>query len=108
MGDAAGSLDEGLSNERTALAWQRTALSLLVGAAILGRLTFGRLGAVAVAPLAIAAVLAGWVFVESRFRYRDGPDQRRRPRARGGRAAFALATATVLIAATEVTALLAE
>lgn len=100
-------LDEGLSNERTALAWQRTALSLLIGAAIMVRLTFDRLGPGAAVPLVLAAVLAGWVFVESRFRYHDGPDQRRRTRARGGRAAFALALSTTLIAATEIGALIA-
>lgn len=100
-------LDDGLSNERTALAWQRTALSLLVGAAITGRLTFDRLGTGAIAPLVMAAGLAAWVFAESRLRYRDGPDRRRRTRGRGGRAALALTVSTVLIALTEIAALAA-
>ena len=40
-------MDPGVGNERTALAWQRTALALVAGSAILTRLTFDRLGAVA-------------------------------------------------------------
>ncbi|TYL44851.1 DUF202 domain-containing protein [Nocardioides sp. BGMRC 2183] len=98
--------DTGLSNERTALAWQRTALSLMVAAAVMGRLSFGRLGEIAMLPLGIAAVLSAWVFVESRGRYDDAAQRRRRPRPRGGRAPLALAVATVLIAGTEIAAFL--
>lgn len=101
-------LDSGLANERTALAWQRTALSLMVAAAVMARLTFGRLGPVAALPLGIATVLSGWVFVESRGRYEDATQQRRRPRPRGGRAPLALAVATVLIALTEIAAFVSE
>lgn len=97
--------EPGLSNERTALAWQRTALSVVVGAAIMGRLTFDRLGVVALVVPGISACLALWVFLESRWRYRQqqGTLQRRRPR--GGRAALSLTLGTVLIALTEVSAL---
>ncbi|WP_141013973.1 DUF202 domain-containing protein [Nocardioides sambongensis] len=98
--------DTGLSNERTALAWQRTALSLMVAAAVMGRLTFGRLGLVAVGPLGIATVLSAWVFLESRGRYEDATRRRLRPRPRGGRAPLALAVAVVLIGATEIAAFL--
>lgn len=97
--------EPGLSNERTALAWQRTALSVVAGAAIMGRLTFDRLGTVALAVPGIAACLGLWVFVESRWRYHQqlGTRQRRRPR--GGRAALSLTLGTALIALTEVFAL---
>ena len=61
--------DLGLSNDRTALAWQRTALSLLAGAAVLGRLTFDRLGLEALVLLGFAALLSLWVFAESTRRY---------------------------------------
>ncbi|WP_340537730.1 DUF202 domain-containing protein [Nocardioides sp. GXZ039] len=96
--------DVGLSNERTALAWQRTALSLLAGVAVVARLTFDDVGLLLLLPLGVAGLLALWVFAESRFRYR-------RPAAgvrRGGRAPFALAVATVLIAAVELIAIAAS
>jgi uncharacterized membrane protein YidH (DUF202 family) len=97
--------DFGLSNERTALAWQRTALSLVAGSAILGRLTVDRLGLVAVALLGTAFVLCLWVFVESRWRYAQQLGVRPRGHGRGGRAAFALTTATCLMVVTEAAAL---
>lgn len=98
-------LDSALPNERTALAWQRTALSLMAGAAIMGRLTFGRLGYVALVVLAVAAVLSLWVFIESRRRYAQRLGHRTRPRPRGGRAPLFLTLALALIAVTELAAL---
>jgi uncharacterized membrane protein YidH (DUF202 family) len=97
--------DLGLSNERTALAWQRTALALVAGAAILGRLTFADLGWFAVTLLGVAVVLSLWVFAESRWRYVQQLGNRPRSRGRGGRAALSLTVATCLIALTEVFAL---
>lgn len=97
--------DVGLSNERTALSWQRTALSLAAGAAILGRLTFAQLGWTAIALLGIATVLCLWVFAESRSRYVQQLGIRHRARERGGRAALSLTVSTCLIAGTEFMAL---
>lgn len=97
--------DVGLSNERTALAWQRTALSLVAGAAILGRLTLAQLGWVAIVLLGVAILLCLWVFAESRLRYAQQLDLRRRARKRGGRAPLFLTVATFLIAVTEMVAL---
>jgi uncharacterized membrane protein YidH (DUF202 family) len=97
---------EGAANERTALAWQRTALALLAGAALLSRLTLDALGAAALVGLAVAVPLAGWVLVESRLRYLQQTGERRRPRPRGGRFPTALTVATLALAATELTALL--
>ncbi|WP_460800078.1 DUF202 domain-containing protein [Nocardioides pacificus] len=96
---------EGLANERTALAWQRTALSLMAACAIMARLTFADLGGAAFVPLGLALLLAGWVFVESRGRYAHDAGLRPRPRRRSGRAPTTLAVATVLLGATELGAL---
>lgn len=98
-------MDPGLSNERTALAWQRTALSVLAGAAIMGRLTFDRLGVVALIVPGIAAFLGLWVFVESRWRYDQHFDRRVRRRPRGGRAGLSLTVGTAMIAITQLMAL---
>jgi uncharacterized membrane protein YidH (DUF202 family) len=99
--------DAGAGNERTALAWQRTALALLAGAALLTRLTLDRLGWFALASVLVAGPLAGWVFVESRLRYAHTAQVRSRAGPRGGRAPFVLMLATVVIATVEIAALLA-
>jgi uncharacterized membrane protein YidH (DUF202 family) len=83
-------VDPAAQNERTALAWQRTALSVLAGSAVLGRLGFEVLGAWSLLGVAVAAPLSGWLLMESRFRYG-------RP-SRGGRAPAALAVATSVLA----------
>lgn len=97
--------DEGASNERTALSWQRTALSLLGGSAVMARLTWPSLGFGVLIPLGAATCLALWVFIESRHRYAHDAGTRSRGRPRGGTAPTALTLATVLLAATELTAL---
>jgi uncharacterized membrane protein YidH (DUF202 family) len=97
--------DPGAANERTALAWQRSALALIAGAAALARLTWSELGPVALVVLGVALALSAWVFVESRLRYAHDVGTRQRPRSRGGRAPFALALATALVGATELAAL---
>jgi uncharacterized membrane protein YidH (DUF202 family) len=99
-------LDPGAANERTALAWQRTALSVLAGSAALAKLTADRLGIAAMLSVVVGAPLALWVLVESRGRYRHTTGHRRRPRGRGGRAAAALAVATVALCLVELVALL--
>lgn len=101
----------GLVNERTALSWQRTALSLVAAAAAMARLTVGRLGGAAVVTMAGAVVLTLWILVESAGRYRIrrpvGPDSAApSPPAPGGRAPTVLAAVTALIALTELAALL--
>jgi uncharacterized membrane protein YidH (DUF202 family) len=98
--------DAGASNERTALAWQRTALSLVAGSAIMARLTWSSLGIVAVATLTAAMVLSLWVFVESWARYSAEAGTRSRAHFRAGRSPLALAVATALVAATELMAVL--
>jgi uncharacterized membrane protein YidH (DUF202 family) len=97
---------QGAQNERTALAWQRTALSLLAGSAAVARLTVGRLGPLALLCVVVAVPAAGWVFLESRSRYRRDAELTGRDRPRGGRAPAVLALLTVTIALTELAALL--
>lgn len=97
--------EAGLANERTGLAWQRTALSLVTGSAILSRFTFERLGIVAVVSFAVVASLAGWLFWEARGRYRHAPDVERGRRPRGGRAPATVAAAVAVLASTELAAL---
>ena len=47
--------------ERTALAWRRTGLALLVGSLTVGRITIDSLGPVVVVPTVLGAALATWV-----------------------------------------------
>jgi uncharacterized membrane protein YidH (DUF202 family) len=93
-----------MANERTALAWQRTALSLAVASALLARLTFDRLGLVALLSI-VGLPLTLWVLLESRWRYSRETAGRAGMSSRDGRAPAALALATALITATELIAL---
>lgn len=95
------SRDPGLANERTLLAGQRTALSLMAAALVMGRLAFEDLGVIGLPGAVGAGALAAWVFVESRWRYRQADGTRARSRARGGRAATFMAIAVILLALTE-------
>lgn len=99
--------DLGASNERTALAWQRTALALMASAALMARLTYRELGEIALIVLSLALLLTFWIFVESWARYSHHAGIRLRARTRrGGRAPASLAAATVLITSIEMAALL--
>lgn len=94
----------GLAQERTSLAWQRTALAILTGSMLLARLTFDVLGVPALVLMVAAATLAAKVLLESRARQRSGPPESRR--SHDGRRMLLLAGATALLALTEALALL--
>jgi uncharacterized membrane protein YidH (DUF202 family) len=96
---------DGASNERTALAWQRTALALVAGSAVTARLTFGRVGAVALVGLSLALALGGWVLRESRLRYGQQAGVVERSRPRGGMSAAALTGGIVVMSLVELAAL---
>ena len=98
--------DPGLGNERTALAWQRTALSVLAGSAVLARLTAPGLGWFSLLAVAVAVPTTAWIMVEARGRYRHDSAQVLRGRDRDGRASAALATAVSCACVTELLALL--
>lgn len=99
------SFNPGAQNERTALSWQRTALSLLAGAAAVSRLTSDQLGTVALIPVLTALPLTLLVFFEGRGRYQHDANIRARAVPRDGRAPASLALALAIMAATELTAL---
>ena len=100
--------EPGVYNERTALAWQRTALSLLGGAAVVARLAFDDLGLMAVVGFLVVLPLVAWVMWESQGRYHHHAGVRLRARPRGGRAPAALAVVAVVVALTELAAMVAE
>lgn len=99
-------LDPRVANERTALAWQRTALGVLAAAAIVARYTFDEIGLRALVSVLAALPLALWLLVESRARYLHDDGVRLRPGLRGGRAMLALTIATLTIGLTEMATLL--
>ena len=97
--------DPGVQNERTALSWQRTALSLLAGAAAVSRLTTHQLGTVALVPVLTALPLTLLVFFEGRGRYQHDARIRSRAVPRDGRGPAFLTLAMTIMAATELAAL---
>jgi uncharacterized membrane protein YidH (DUF202 family) len=64
--------DAGAFAERTALAWQRTALAILTAALIQLRLAAGQAPGAVLAIIAVAGALAALAAVESRRRDRGG------------------------------------
>lgn len=93
--------DVGLANERTALSWQRTALSIVVGSALVARVGGSDWLDVRLILLVVSFFLGGWVFWESRGRYAHTANIRSRLRERSGRAPGALTAAVVLICVAE-------
>jgi hypothetical protein len=98
--------DPGGGVERTALAWQRTALAVVGGSVAVARLRFEAIGVVGLVFLTLSAVVSLSVLLESRGRHPHRGGLRVRPRPRGGRAALALALAVSAIGATELFSLL--
>jgi uncharacterized membrane protein YidH (DUF202 family) len=94
-----------MQSERTALAWQRTGLSLVVAATVLARLAYGDLGGWALLSLGVCLALCGWVLVDSRARYRGRAAPEAAPSAVGGWAA-ACAACVAVLALTELAAIL--
>lgn len=94
----------GLQNERTALAWQRTALSLLAGAAAITRLTYAELGNAVLLCAYAALMITGFLFWTSRTHYlhRDRTPAQSRP---CGRNAALTTLVVVILAATELIAI---
>ena len=60
----------GLQPERTALAWQRSALALAAATIVIGRLTFSAVGLAALLVVALGLVHASVVFATAQRHYR--------------------------------------
>ncbi len=94
-------------DERTSLAWTRTGLALALAAVVVARLTVSRLGPVSVAVAVLGVVVAGWILVSSRQRFRAAhlalAQGRHRPDAR---LPAALAAFVAVVALVELGALL--
>jgi uncharacterized membrane protein YidH (DUF202 family) len=99
-------VDPGLQNERTELAWHRTALALLTASLLLFRLTVERLGPVAVLSVLVAVPLTFWVLVRSRLRYRWHHAAAAYAPTRDGRSVVSLTVAIVTMTATELVGIL--
>ena len=97
--------DPGAAPERTALAWQRTALALVVAAVTIGRLTLETLGTLVLAPAVGAAVLALSVVAWAMLPGRRGSATDAMP---DGRLAAATAAALALIAIAELAAVVTQ
>jgi uncharacterized membrane protein YidH (DUF202 family) len=93
--------DDGRAVERTALAWQRTALALATGSAVATRLAVDRLGLLALVGL-LALPLSWWAFVESRRCQRRSTSSRETSPERDGRGPTLITMGIVLTASTEI------
>ena len=107
--------DTGRAQERTALAWQRTGLALLLGAVTVARLALDHLGPAVVVPAAVSAAAALWVVTRgSRGRQPasvPGADPTHRPGfavLRDGRMPAVVAATLAALALGEVVAALAS
>lgn len=92
-----GARDPGLQPERTSLSWQRTALSTLVAAVVVARLTSAAIGPWGLLPLCLATPAWAWAVAHGRRRRSSSPTFAAPPTA-------ALAGITTLLALTELAA----
>lgn len=107
-GEAGRPADHGAQNERTALAWHRTAMSVVVAGAAVARLTFDAVGGLAYVMLGGTILAAMWLVMAVRGRYarRIGWSAREAVVPRDGRPEFVVLVTVMLLAAVEVVALL--
>ena len=89
----------GAQNERTALAWNRTAFSVVIAAAIVSRFGAESIGPIALLAVVVAVPVSIWLLLGSRRRYRRRQDWTERAplRIRDGRFEFAVASVMVVM-----------
>lgn len=92
--------DLGLQNERTTLAWQRTALGLLVTGVLAARAWLELAVAAGVSVVLVTLVLAGAVVVASRSRYVCAVGERPAPLTPSSSLMVALAGGTAVLGVT--------
>lgn len=70
------SRDSGLQQERTALAWHRTGLTLVAASFIVGRLLLPALGTAVISSVALGVAAAVWAVTSTRrtAKYERGPN----------------------------------
>lgn len=94
-------------DERTALAWTRTGLAVLVASLIVARLTLERLGPVSVVMAALGPVVTVAIVVSSRRRFQAAHEALRRGHPRpDARLPALVAGFTVAVALIELSAIL--
>ena len=71
MNSVTGQFDPGLQPERTALAWQRSALALAGASVVLARVTFQSVGPLTVVVVLLGITHAAVIFATSRRHYRS-------------------------------------
>lgn len=98
--------DLGRYEERTVLAWHRTALSISAGALVQFRLTYGRAPAWLLVVILVAALLSVVAVVESRHRYPGVSTGRAAVVDRGGRLSLLLTVAVLLMLGVELAVVL--
>lgn len=102
-----GSRDPGLQQERTALAWNRTSLALVVGALVVARLSLKDLGPGVAVPATLACTMAIWVWLGAQRRSRMTREHPHDPRfsiLRDGTLPAATASVVALLALGEMVA----
>ncbi|MBF4161674.1 DUF202 domain-containing protein [Nocardioides acrostichi] len=97
--------DPGAQPERTALAWQRTALSIVGGSLAAARIAYESIGLVALLDLLVALPLAGFALWVSRSDYMARAGRSRGTSISPGLAGAALVLAIVLLGLVELAAL---
>ena len=100
------SVDLGRCEERTVLAWHRTALAIIGGAMVQFRLTYRDGPPWLLAVIVVAALLAVLSVTESRHRYPGGGTRRAAVPDRGGRLAALLTASVVLLLGAELSLVL--
>jgi hypothetical protein len=106
LSTAAPRTERGLARQRTALAWQRTALSLLTGSTLLARLVYPTIGVPALVGWLVAASLSVWVLLVRRPHSSAQDPDSLEPR--DGLPGAAVVLAVVVLGMTELLALLAR
>lgn len=101
-------VDRGRYEERTVLAWHRTALAIIGGAMVQFRLTYGDGPSWLLAVIVVAALLAVLSVTESRHRYPGEGGRRAAVLDRGGRLAALVATSVTLLLVAELALVLSR